>query len=641
MSDRPISKPPQATPPPLPTLGDEIEPAEIEPAEAAAEPEFAGDHSAGDHTVELSASEYDPASLDLIPDLDDIADAGKVEGQIFGHYRLIKAVGKGGMAEVFLASPTDDFRDARGEMLPPQVALKRVLPHHAEDETFVKMLRDEAQIAVAIDHPHVARVYEQGEAEGLHYIAMEYVDGVDLAGVLRTLKERGKAMSLPAALYVARCVADGLHAAHVQEDEAGEPLHIIHRDVSPHNILVGWDGVVKLIDFGVAKAAHNQSATRSGVIKGKLQYMSPEQAMAKGVDARSDVFSLGLTLYKMLTGRLPFRGRNEFQVYEQILRKQAAPPSKLVPGIPPRVDAIVMRALRKDPSGRFQSAREFSKLLVLALHELSPDFSARELARFLAREAPPKGLVARPQDEDDDLDLSGELSQAASLPASTLNSTIDRLTHLSNGTGSLDLAHGSQPFPPPKRRGMWLWVAGVALLGAGMAGGLWWAESRVVHQAGRGGVVMPPERPILASAPLPKDAGLPLAAVMPVPADAALPEPAEPSPPEIAEPVVFDTVEVGAVVEPSRPSSPGRTLRRRPPKKPQPPVVRSGFLSVNTLPWSWVSVDGKPLKKNTPLLRFPLPAGKHSVMLKTADGRTERKSIVIKPGQVSTLRHTF
>ncbi|MFN3197803.1 MAG: protein kinase domain-containing protein [Bradymonadia bacterium] len=598
---------------------------------------------------------------DLLLD-DESEQQAAADGERFGPYQLTRALGKGGMAEVFLAR--------RAEASPPEghpdvMALKRILPHHAEDQNFVRMLRDEAQIASAIDHPHVARVYDQGEADGLHFIAMEYIDGVDLSDVLRTLRDRGKAMSLPSALYVARCIADGLHAAHIQEDASGEPLHIIHRDVSPHNILVGWNGAVKLTDFGVAKASHNQASTRSGVIKGKLQYMSPEQALAKPVDPRSDVFSLGLTLYKMLTGRLPFRGQNEFQVYEQILRKQAAPPSKIVPGIPPRVDAIVMRALRKDPAGRFQSAREFSKLLVVALKELSPQFGPRDLARFLAREAPPKGLVAASPDGDDDLDFSGEVSSAASLPSGHFDPQIDRLTHLSNGTGSLDLAaKGSHPFPQPeskpRRKGLvWFGIAAALIAGAvlafvfsGPGGG---EGNHVVKTA-------PPEAPLLAAGgpkdqqdkPLPStEVVVPVAdspdaeMVAETSPDAGAVEPPQPDPEVLAtstpdagtatakSEVVKKGVATTSVKRPQR-------RRKRRVKSPEAPVAgKPGFLNVSTLPWSWVSVDGKNLNKNTPLIRHPLPPGKHRIRLKTADGRTEMRTVTIKAGQVSTLRHSF
>ncbi|MCB9527298.1 MAG: serine/threonine protein kinase [Myxococcales bacterium] len=298
----------------------------------------------------------------------------------FGRYQMIRRIGQGGMAEVYLAEVVGlgGFRK--------KVAIKRLLPHYAQNERFVTMLEDEARIAAAIRHPHVAEVLDFGSVGGQHFIAMEYIDGVDLATVLRGFRLRDSLLPLPAALYVARCVAEGLHAAHALRDAEGRPQEVIHRDVSPHNILLSYEGAVKLIDFGVAKAANNSTKTRSGVIKGKLQYMSPEQAQAQVLDARADIFSLGMTLYKMLTGRLPFTGQNEYQVYDQILRKKPIPPRRLMPEIPERVDAIVQKALRKNRARRFQTGAEMAELLDVALGEVDPDYGARELGELISAE---------------------------------------------------------------------------------------------------------------------------------------------------------------------------------------------------------------------------------------------------------------
>lgn len=298
----------------------------------------------------------------------------------FGRYQMVRRIGQGGMAEVYLAEMVGlgGFRK--------KVAIKRLLPHYAQNERFVTMLEDEARIAAAIRHPNVAEVLDFGSVDGQHFIAMEYIDGVDLATVLRSFRLRDSLLPLPAALYIAKCVAEGLHAAHGLRDPQGKPQEVIHRDVSPHNILVSYEGAVKLIDFGVAKAANNSTKTRSGVIKGKLQYMSPEQAQAQALDARADIFSLGMTLYKMLTGRLPFTGQNEYQVYDQILRKKPVPPRRLMAEIPERVDAIVLKALRKNRGRRFQTGQEMAELLDIALAECDPDYGARELGELISAE---------------------------------------------------------------------------------------------------------------------------------------------------------------------------------------------------------------------------------------------------------------
>ncbi|MCA9559856.1 MAG: serine/threonine protein kinase, partial [Myxococcales bacterium] len=339
----------------------------------------------------------------------------------FGRYRLLRRLGQGGMAEVYLAEVAGlgQFRK--------RIAIKRLLPHYAANERFVSMLRDEAKIAAAIRHPHVAAVLDFGEVEGQHYIAMEYIHGVDLATVLRTLRDRDQLMPIAAAVYVARCVAEGLEAAHTLRDAStGKALAVIHRDVSPHNILVSFEGAVKLIDFGVAKAENNSTKTRSGVIKGKLQYMSPEQAQAHEVDGRSDVFSLGMTLYKLLTGRLPFTGRNEYQIYDQILRKEPSPPRAFVPELPERIDAVVTRALRKDPERRFQSAAEMARVLQLSLWDVDPEYGPHELAALLQEIAPSSADYDPEVDDDFGTQDSSPLPEVAPLA----DEEVDRLTRV-------------------------------------------------------------------------------------------------------------------------------------------------------------------------------------------------------------------
>lgn len=342
----------------------------------------------------------------------------------FGRYQMVRRIGQGGMAEVYLAEVVGlgGFRK--------KVAIKRLLPHYAQNERFVTMLEDEARIAAAIRHPNVAEVLDFGSVGGQHFIAMEYIDGVDLATVLRGFRLRDTLLPLPAALYIARGVAEGLHAAHALKDTDGRPQEVIHRDVSPHNILISYEGAVKLIDFGVAKAANNSTKTRSGVIKGKLQYMSPEQAQAQALDGRADIFSLGMTLYKMLTGRLPFTGQNEYQVYDQILRKKPVPPRRLMAEIPERVDAIVLKALRKSRDRRFQTAQEMADLLDVALAEIDVDYGARELGELLSGERPQPSTVENLYEEDFIASVSGVDAQEE-----VDDRAIDRLTDVHSVVG--------------------------------------------------------------------------------------------------------------------------------------------------------------------------------------------------------------
>lgn len=350
------------------------------------------------------------------------------------------------MAEVYLAEPID----GQG---PPQVAIKRLLPHYATDRRFVDMMRDEAHIAQAIHHPNVTRVFEVGETDGYPYIVMEYVDGVDLGRVLRAYHRSGQHMPIPVALFCAQQVALGLSAAHALVDAFGRSLEVVHRDVSPHNVLVGREGNVKLIDFGVAKAASNSSHTRTGVIKGKLQYMSPEQALAKKLDPRADVFSLGMTLYKLLTGRLPFEGANEYQIYDQILRAEARTPRCFRPEIPARVEAITLRALRKPLETRLQSAQQMADLLAFALSEIAPDYQERDLAQDLVR------LLANYEKYAHDTSAEDALLDVEPLDIEAPSET--QISMLSRLPGDLPIARQTRiarPERPASRSG---WGAGV------------------------------------------------------------------------------------------------------------------------------------------------------------------------------------
>ena len=212
-----------------------------------------------------------------------------------GRYTLLRSLGAGGMAELFLA------RADGIEGFAKLVALKRILPHKATNERFVRMLLNEARLVAALSHPNIAQVYDIGLAHGEYFFAMEYVHGQDLAHILH--RAPGRRIHLENALHVAIGVCAGLHCAHMARDPSGQPLDIVHRDVSPSNVLVSYQGAVKLVDFGVAKAATLVSETREGVIKGKYGYMSPEQCLGDPLDRRSDVFAVGILLWEMTVGR--------------------------------------------------------------------------------------------------------------------------------------------------------------------------------------------------------------------------------------------------------------------------------------------------------------------------------------------------
>ena len=298
--------------------------------------------------------------------------------QQFGPYQLEDLIARGGMAEVYRATMQGASTFSR------TVAIKKILPHLVENEGFITMLIDEAQLVVGLNHAHIAQVYDLGKIDETYYVAMEYVHGVDVSTMIKTLQERDEIVPFEHTTYILSCMCMGLHVAHHARDAQGQPMNIVHRDVSPHNVLVSFSGDVKVIDFGVAKADRRRGdATEIGILKGKLLYMAPEQAMVKELDGRADLFSAGLVMYKMLTLALPFEGENEFQVYGNILNKEIQPPKLLNPQIPEELNQICMTLLQRDPDRRYQDGLSAKQALDRALHRLSPGYTPARLGRFV------------------------------------------------------------------------------------------------------------------------------------------------------------------------------------------------------------------------------------------------------------------
>ncbi|MCY1045344.1 protein kinase [Corallococcus sp. bb12-1] len=276
--------------------------------------------------------------------------------QAFGKYQLLKKLATGGMAEVWLA------RQSGIEGFQKDVVVKRILPHLAEDREFVEMFRNEALIAARFNHPNIAQVYEFGEANGTYYIAMEFIHGEDLGRVMRKASGMNQWIARPLAVRIVASACEGLYYAHTRSDDRGQPLNVVHRDISPQNILISFDGSVKLVDFGIAKAADQASMTKSGAIKGKFAYMAPEQASGKHLDARADIFAIGLVLYEMLTGHRPLKKDSELATLQAAMECAIPAPSE-VADVPRDMDHVVMRALAKSADDRYDTARELQSAL--------------------------------------------------------------------------------------------------------------------------------------------------------------------------------------------------------------------------------------------------------------------------------------
>ncbi len=295
-------------------------------------------------------------------------------GERFGKYLIVGELAVGGMAEVFLGvhRGPEGFQKA--------VVIKRVLPAYSGNPSFVQMFVDEARIAARLEHPNIVRTYEFGEADGQYFTTMEYLPGEDLAKVLDKLSFSRQQTPLHIAAGIMANVCAGLHFAHQLTDTSGRPLSLIHRDINPANIIVTYSGEVKLIDFGVAKTT--TSETQTGTIKGKVAYMSPEQLLARGVDQRSDVFSTGVVLWELLTGRPLFLRDSEAATMYAIMNDPMRTPSRLRPEIPRELDAICMRALARTPADRYESAEELGMELERFL-ATQPKFDGRAAARML------------------------------------------------------------------------------------------------------------------------------------------------------------------------------------------------------------------------------------------------------------------
>ena len=295
----------------------------------------------------------------------------------FGKYALLGHLATGGMAEVWLA------RQLGIQGFEKIVVIKRARPELSDEET-TQFFLDEARLVATLEHPNIAQVYEIGVVNGSYFFVMEYVDGADLRRLIETALAKHRRVSLGDALYIITHVCTALHYAHEKLDLEGNPLNLIHRDVSPSNVLLSHDGAIKVCDFGIAKANNRRSEnTQSGVLKGKFSYMSPEQCQSKPIDRRSDVFSIGILLYELSTLSKLFRGGSDFAVLQNIIEQPIPPPSTRVANYPPELEAIVMKALAKSPADRYQTAQALQLDLEAFAREHRIGMSSISVARLI------------------------------------------------------------------------------------------------------------------------------------------------------------------------------------------------------------------------------------------------------------------
>ncbi|MCC6525483.1 MAG: serine/threonine protein kinase [Polyangiaceae bacterium] len=292
-------------------------------------------------------------------------------------YRVLERLASGGMAEVFLAE------SAGIEGFKKLVAIKRVLPHLSQKKRFIAMFLDEARLAAHLSHSNVVQVFDIGVGDQTYFIVMEYVDGSDLKGVIKYQKDLNRPFPIEAAIYITTRICEGLSYAHERTGTGDEPLNLVHRDISPPNVLISKHGEVKIVDFGLAKASTQLEKSEAGIIKGKFSYLSPEAAEGKEVDRRADVFAVGIMLWEMLAGRRLFVGASDYETVKLVQRAEVPPISSINPGAGKPLDSILARALARDADKRYDSARMLGQDLTRYLFKLGKPVSAFDIAELV------------------------------------------------------------------------------------------------------------------------------------------------------------------------------------------------------------------------------------------------------------------
>ena len=336
----------------------------------------------------------------------------------YGFYYLTKKIATGGMAELFRAR-----RKVGLEGFEKIFAIKRILPHLSNNRDFVAMFTDEAKIAAQLTHQNIVQIFDFGKLNETYFIAMEFVMGSNLRGIIEKTKRLDTRLSINDCVLIITKAAIGLDYAHRKRNLQNSPLNIIHRDISPQNILVSYEGEVKLTDFGIAKAALTTSVTQTGVLKGKVSYMSPEQTRGKELDRRSDIFSLGVVFYELLTYQKLFEGESELQILERLKDPHIEPPSRINPDIPMELDRIVLKALAKRPQDRYQSMEEMftqCEAFLASQDDYPSTYGFRNFLRIIFRENI-EGEEREIQEEFDRV-RSFEIKQVKTHP-STVHST--------------------------------------------------------------------------------------------------------------------------------------------------------------------------------------------------------------------------
>jgi serine/threonine-protein kinase len=546
----------------------------------------------------------------------------------FGKYELISRLAAGGMAEIFLA------RTKSIQGFEKYLVIKKILRNRTSDPEFVRMFLDEARVAATLDHPNIVQIYDVGHVESEYFIAMEYLRGHNLIEIVRAGAKLGYSKPpLEHVMSILTGVCAGLHYAHDKRDFQGRPLEIVHRDVTPQNIVVSFDGAVKIVDFGIAKAATREVETLAGTLKGKIGYMSPEQCRGQPVDRRSDLFAVGIILYELTTGKRLYHERSDFETLKKIIEGPVPSPRDILPFYPAALNAIVVRCLQKDPNDRYQSARDLHADLDAFARDNQLVTGTVPLAQYMERVFADE--LAAQKGDGAGLAFASQMATASSQP-SYLGETSRRSSKIDVPLEAARRAH-------LMTRALQA-VAAVLLV---MAGGLfvWWRTRPPEGMLPPQPIAVAPTQPGAAPGQVPGQPGT-VAGAQPAPGQpiGALPPGASPAavpgvqPVPGAQPVT--PLPVGAVpgtapgqvaAVPGQPLAPVGPAHSKPAAKPG-----DAHLTVASDPRCEVLVDGVPYGA-TPLIDLAVPAGKHTIiLLNSQQGIKEVQKVQLQTGQLWT-----
>ncbi len=535
--------------------------------------------------------------------------ARMAESQTFGKYQLLRALAQGGMAEVFLA------KQVGPEGFEKVVVVKRVLPHLSRRPDFVEMFLDEARLNASLSHPNIVQVFDFGLTQGQYFLAMEYLAGEDLSTIFRHTTSTGKTVPPQIVALVGAATCDALGYIHSAVGDDGQPRRIVHRDISPSNVIVTYQGTVKILDFGIAKAEGKLVETQQGTLKGKYAYMSPEQALSEPLDGRSDLFSLGAVLYELLTGVRLFQREGHLALLKAVTEETILPPSMRRPEIPPEIESVVMRALSRQKGERYQTAQEMRRDLDLFLASRTYVPAQSQLQQYLTELFGESHVRERSRMPSTG---AGKLVTVSSRPRAQEESglQLDEKKRVESRRPKVAAVSAvrSNPVMKPQRRWSipptsWMVIAVVLGIVAYFGSSALWKFA----------------------SPSASEAAAAAKARLPTPT----PAPPKPVPPPLD--LGPDKVESPEDAPRGDVRSNAEVHRRTQTKHPVTALVEKprgyGTLAVNCLPWCHIYVDGIDTGRNSPVSGMRISAGRHELkVVNPPSGRTREMDIEVEVG---------